>query len=229
MTFLEKLFGTNGEGQPEALTYEQLKAKIEADKKLKLVNLEDGGYVSIDKFNAAETEAKGYKKQLEDAQKEIKSYKDMDIDGIKQAAADYEEKSKKEIADLQKQLSDQKLEFAEDKFLSQYKFADEFAKAGVKAEFRAKGFKYDDNTGTFLGADEYMKGIMESHKGAFLVDDGGKGGDDNGGSGGDGKGGDAGQKQKPSFLGKPGNGGTGGEENAFGFSFMGVRPRPETK
>ena len=49
--FLKKLFGTV-DGQPEALTYEQLEEKIKGDKNLKIVNLTDGGYVAEDKFRA---------------------------------------------------------------------------------------------------------------------------------------------------------------------------------
>ncbi len=233
LEFLEKLFGKTEDGQAEALTYEQLKAKAEEDKDLKVVNLADGGYVSQDKFTASETEAKGYKKQLEDAQKEIKSYKDMDIETIKANAAKYEEDSKKEIAALNKQLADQKRGFAEEKFMAKYKFTDDFARAGVLAEFRTKNFAFDETSGTFAGAEQYMKEIMESHKGAFVVaDDDGKGG--SGGKGGEG--GAGGEhtppENKPSFLGGQGNkggSGAGGETNPFGFNFMGVRPRPDSK
>lgn len=233
MEFLKKLFGTTEDGKAEALTYEQLMEKIKGDKDLKIVNLSDGGYVSQDKFTASETEAKGYKKQLEDAQKEIKSYKDMNIEEIKANAAKYEEDSKKEIAALNKQLADQKRGFAEERFLSKYQFTDDFAKAGVLAEFRTKNFAYDEASGTFAGAEQYMKEIMESHKGAFVIaePDGGKGGKD--GKDGSGAGaGDNGGKDKPSFLGKPGNnnaGGNGGGSDPFGFSFMGVRANPANK
>lgn len=231
MEFLKKLFGEK-DGQPEALTYEELKAKIEGDKSLKLVNLSDGGYVSQEKFTASETEAKGYKKQLEDAQKEIKSYKDMDIETIRANAEKYEKESKEEIAALNQQLADQKRGFAEERFLSKYQFTDDFAKAGVLAEFRTKKFAFDEATGTFAGAEQYMKEIMESHKGAFVIPDpddkGGKGGKEDKGKPSGGNGG-AGSETKPSFLGKPGaNGGAGGADNTnpFGFGFLGVRPNP---
>ena len=52
--FLKKLFETV-DGQPEAMTYEQLEEKIKGDKNLKIVNLADGGYVAEDKFKAKET------------------------------------------------------------------------------------------------------------------------------------------------------------------------------
>ena len=44
------------------------------------------------RIEALETERDGLKTQLNDANTEIQSYKDMDIDGIKQKAADWENK-----------------------------------------------------------------------------------------------------------------------------------------
>ena len=77
--FLKKLFGTV-DGQPEALTYEQLEEKIKGDKNLKIVNLTDGGYVAEDKFRAKETELTGVKQQLTDANTTIQSLKDKGAD-----------------------------------------------------------------------------------------------------------------------------------------------------
>ncbi len=49
-------------------------------------------FVSKNDFDTKNTELKGVKAQLDDANSTIQSYKDMDIDGIKQAAADWETK-----------------------------------------------------------------------------------------------------------------------------------------
>ena len=73
--FLKKLF-KEVDGQPEAITAEELIKRIQADSKLKIVNLEDGGYVAKEKLDAKITELSGVKKQLDDANKEIQSYKD---------------------------------------------------------------------------------------------------------------------------------------------------------
>ena len=62
--FLKKLFGVTEDGQPVALTYEQLAEALTANKELKLVNLADGGYVSKEKFDAKETELAGVRDQL---------------------------------------------------------------------------------------------------------------------------------------------------------------------
>lgn len=235
--FLKKLFGTPKDGeQPKTMTYAELEAAIDAAKDIQVTDLKAGGYVAKEKLDGKIIELDGVKKQLEDANKEIQSYKDMDVEGIKKAASDWETKYKEETKKLQQQLKDQQRQFAEEKFMSGYQFVDDFAKAGVLAEFRSKGFKYDETNGVFLGADEYMKGIMETHKGAFVAkesdrnnnDDAENGGSGNGGNGGN-SGNAGGTKSKPSFLGKPGNqgAGTGGaESNPFGWNFVGVRPNP---
>ncbi len=44
--FLKKLFGKNEDGTPKSLTYDELETAIDGDKKLRIVNLEDGGYVA---------------------------------------------------------------------------------------------------------------------------------------------------------------------------------------
>lgn len=237
--FLKKLFGTPKDGeQPKAMTYDELEAAIDAAKDVQVVDLKAGGYVAKEKLDGKIIELDGVKKQLDDANKEIQSYKEMDVDGIKKSASEWEEKYKEDTKKLQQQLKDQQRQFAEDKFLSNYQFVDDFARAGVLAEFRSKEFKFDEKSGTFLGAEDYMKGIMESHKGAFVVPDAdpdNNGGDGKDGAGDGGNGGNPGAvgtpnpKQKPNFLGQPGNqgGGAGGaENNPFGFNFTGVRPNP---
>ncbi len=234
--FLKKLFGTPKDGeQAKSMTYEELEAAIDAAKDIQIIDLKAGGYVDKGKLDGKITELDGVKKQLEDANKEIQSYKDkdMDIEAVKKSASEWETKYKEETKKLQTQLKDQQRRFAEDKFLSNYQFVDDFARAGVLAEFRSKEFKYDEASDTFLGAEDYMKGIMESHKGAFVVPDADP---DNNGEGGDngGNGGNQNQnpKPKPNFLGQPGNqgGGTGGaESNPFGFNFTGVRPNPNAQ
>lgn len=87
--FLKKLYGTPAEGeQPKSMTYAELEAAIDAAEGLKLINLSDGGYVSQADLDAKVTELMGIRQQLDDANTTIQSYKDMDIDGIRQSAAD---------------------------------------------------------------------------------------------------------------------------------------------
>lgn len=220
--FLKKLFGTV-DGQPESMTAEQLIAKIQADKNLKIVNLADGGYVSEDKFKAKETELSGVKQQLTEANATIQSLKDKDAD-VEKVTKDWETKYNADTKALQDKLDAQERSHQTDMFLSGYKYTSKAAKAGIRAEFESKEFKLEN--GTFLGAADYMKQLMESddYKGAFVVETPG-GNQDNGGDGGNGGNGQQnGQQNLPQFASGTnggnagaGNGG-GGQQISFGFT-----------
>lgn len=202
--FLTKLFGKDADGKPEALTAEQLVEKIKGDKTLNLVNLKDGGYVSKEKFDAKETELSGVKQQLADANTTIQSYKDMDVEGIKKSAQDWEDKYKKDTKALSDKLEAQERSHQTDLFLSGYKFSSKAAQAGIRTMFDAKNFKLEN--GVFLGAADYIKQLQadEDYKGAFVTEEkkpDGAGGEQtpppffaagtNGGQGAGGNGGDA--------------------------------------
>ena len=141
--YLKKLF-KEVDGKPEAITAEELIKRIQADKNLNIVNLKDGGYVSKDKFDAKETELTGIKTQLADANKEIQSYKDMDIEGIKKSAQEWETKYKTDTAALNDKLTAQERKHQTDMFLSGYKFTSKAAQAGIRMEFDKKEFKLED-------------------------------------------------------------------------------------
>lgn len=106
--FLKKLFGTQKDGEePKAMTYAQLEAAIDADKKIQVVDVKAGGYVSKEKLDAKITELDGVRQQLTDANAEIKSYKEMDIDGIKKSAKDWEDKYNHDTQELNDKLAKQ--------------------------------------------------------------------------------------------------------------------------
>nr|DAZ71001.1 MAG TPA: minor structural protein [Caudoviricetes sp.] len=170
--FLKKLYGVPKEGEkPKAMTYEELEAAIDADGSIKLADLSGGGYVSKEKYNAKVTELTGVKQQLTDANTEIQSYKDMDIEGIQKSAKEWEDKYNADTKALEDKLTAQEYSHAADMFMSKYQFTSKPAREGVMAEFNKKGFKLED--GKFLGAEEYMNSLMESedYKGAFKVEE----------------------------------------------------------
>ena len=198
--FIKKLFGKTEDGQPEALTAEALIAKIEADQNLKLVNLTDGGYVSKDKFDAKETELSGVKKSLDDANATIKSYTDMDVEGIKKSAAEWEEKYNADTKALKEQMEAQERSHQTDMFLASYKYTSKAAQSGIRAEFEKQGFKLKD--GVFQGASDYMKGLMENedYKGAVVIEKPDDGDGKDGEGEGNGNGGAGAQNPKPQFA-----------------------------
>lgn len=111
MEFLKELF------KDKALTFDEFKKAVESNKELKLVNLADGGYVAKEKFDTKETELKNANTQLTEANKQIESFKDMDIVGIKQTANDWKTKYEEAQTELVKELEALKLEHAVDRAL----------------------------------------------------------------------------------------------------------------
>lgn len=110
------------------------------------------------------------KTQIEDANKAIQSYKDMDIDSIKKSAEDWETKFK-ELEQNQKVEKEKRIrEERVNAFFNDIKFASESAKAGVIAKFNEKDFKYDEETKTFQGASDWLRDLQERDAGAFLSD-----------------------------------------------------------
>lgn len=110
------------------------------------------------------------KSQIDDATKEIQSYKDMDIDSIKKSASDWETKYN-DLVKEQKEAQEKSIrDERTNAFFNDVKFASESAKAGVIAEFNKKDFKYDEETKKFLGATEWLNDLKEKDTGAFLSD-----------------------------------------------------------
>lgn len=168
--FLKKLFGTPKEGEAsKSMTYDELEAAIDADKKIQVVDIKAGGYVAKETLDAKATELAGVKKQLEDANAEIQSYKDMDIEKVQQSAKEWEEKYKADTAALNKKIEDQATEFAAKEYIGGYNFTSGLAKEAALSAFMKQEFKRDEN-GKFLGADDFMASMKEANPGAFAVE-----------------------------------------------------------
>lgn len=152
------------------------------------------------------TERDGLNAQLVDANKTIKSYTDMDIDGIKKSAADWETKYKNDTKVLKDQLDAANYSFGVERAVSGLKFTSEGAKKSFMADLTAKKLQLQD--GKLLGLDDFVKSYKESDPGAFAKED---------------KTPPAGPA-KPQFTNpNPTASGNGGESNPFGFNFTAVR------
>lgn len=166
MEFLKEILGEE--------LFSQTKEKVDAynqehkNTPVKIVNLSEGNYVSKEKFEAKETEIGDLKTQIDNANEEIQSYKDMDIDSIKESASNWETK----YNDLVKEKEEAKEKSIHDEranaFFNDVKFASEAAKAGVIAQFNEKEFKYDEESKKFLGAKEWLEDLKAKDTGAFL-------------------------------------------------------------
>ena len=170
--FLKKLFGTPKDGeQPKAMTYAELEAAIDGAKDIQVVDLKAGGYVAKSKLDAKITELAGVQQQLTDANTQIQSFKDQDVEGVKKKVSEWETKYNADTQALKDQMVEQARKHAEEMFLSGYKFSSVAAKNGILAELQGKKFQIDDH-GTILGAKEFMQSLMENedYKGAFVTE-----------------------------------------------------------
>ncbi len=159
--------------QAEARLTEINGAEDRRDNPVRFVDLSEGKYVGKEKYTSLQTESSGYKKQLADANREIESYKGMDIDGIKQAAANWEKKYNDDTKALQGQLLDQEKTFAAERYLDGQRIKSPLSRKTILHEFLAKNMEYKD--GKFAGADEYMKTVREQYPDEFEPDESGAG------------------------------------------------------
>lgn len=156
---------------------EEIAEKINAEYEKELSKMKDTA-----EKNGIELE--GVKTQLADANAKIKEFEDLDVDGIKKKAGEWEQKYRTETEALKKQIADKDYEYAVRDFLSGQKFSSELAKSAVFTQMKEKAFKLED--GKLIGADEFMKEIIEKNPNAFessepipkiVTSSGGSGGD----------------------------------------------------
>lgn len=166
---LRELLGEELFGQVDAKIKEHNRTIEDALNHVRFVDLSEGGFVSKEKYKELETAKNGVDKQLKDANATIKSYKDMDIDGIKQSAADWEAKYEKDTAALNEQIETDRKRFAAERFLDGQKIKSPLSRKAILQEFLAQDLAFKD--GAFVGADEYMKDVREKYPDEFETEE----------------------------------------------------------
>ena len=137
------------------------------DEQIDKIMAENGGDIQREqeKLNEKVKELEIVSGQLTEANKTIKSYKDMDIDKIKQSSAEWEEKYNKAMGDLKTERESNLL----DKFLSAVNTHDaDVVKGLLKKEELV--FK-DDNV---LGLDKQIETLKKDKPYLFKEDEGSK-------------------------------------------------------
>lgn len=166
---LREALGEELFSQVEAKLTEINGSKDRKDNPVRYVDLSEGGYVGKENYTRLQTESAGYKKQLDDANGVIKSYKDMDIDGIKQTAKDWETKYTEDTKKLQDQLASQEKTFAAERYLDGQKIKSPLSRKTILNEFLAQNMEFKN--GSFTGADDYMKKVREQYPDEFEAEE----------------------------------------------------------
>lgn len=166
---LKEVLGEELYAQVDAKITEVNSAEDRKSNPVKLVDLSEGTYVGKEKYSSLQTEVKGYKSQLEEAGKTIKSYQEMDIDGIRQSVSEWENKYNEDTQKLQQQLESERKTFAAEKYLDAQKIKSPLSKKTILQEFMGQQFEFKD--GQFAGADEYMKKLREQYPDEFVQEE----------------------------------------------------------
>lgn len=139
------------------------------------------------KNDALTTERDGLKQQLDDANKSIQSYKDMDIDGIKAKAAEWETKYQTDTQALKDKLDAQSYGYAVEKAAADVKFSSNGAKKAFLSDLTEKKLKLTEE-GKLEGFNDFLEQYKKDDPSAFATDGEGKpfvaGGTGGGGGGG---------------------------------------------
>lgn len=176
MKDVKELFDQAEDG---VLSYEQFMDLVK-DNNVKLVDLNEGGYVSKNKFES-ELEAKA--KEIETLNGTI-STRDTDLEALKQqleaAGADTSKLTElqTQLETLQgkydadskaykKQLSEQAYEFAVREFAGTKSFSSQAAKRDFIQSMIAKQLKMEGNS--ILGAEDFTKSYQEANADAFMT------------------------------------------------------------
>ena len=223
MDFLKQLFGDG-----EALTYEQLAQKAQAAG-INAVNLSEGRYVSVDKFN---DKVNSLNQQVTDLNGQL-TQRDSDMstlqESLKAAQADAGKLAEVQasLTTLQGQYAQQKTDYEEKLSRQSYEyrvreeagklhFSSVSAKKAFVQEALAQNFKQDGET--LLGYNDFVAKYKTDDPTAFVPEtppaDEKKPGDDG--------------KNPPSIVlptGTKGNDPAGKNTGGFAFTFHGVRPK----
>lgn len=118
-----------------------------------------------EKVKTLEAEVNNTKELLTNANKEIDSYKSMDIEAIKKSAEDYKTKYETAEKEHQAQLSQIEYDNKLGKYVDKLNLKNDIYKNAVISQIKEKGLKFDGDT--LLGGEELVKGFKEQYADAF--------------------------------------------------------------
>lgn len=165
MEFLKQILGDDLYSQVESKVNSYNSDEKNKNNQVKIVNLSEGNYVGKDKFDAKETEIADLKQQLNDANKQIEDFKEMDIDSIKKTADDYKQKFEQAQKDSEAKINEIKYDTYLSDYIKSLEMTDEVHAENLKKQIKEKELKFED--GKLLGGDDFVKSYKEKHPNAF--------------------------------------------------------------
>ena len=137
------------------------------DEQIQSIQAESGKEIQKYKDENATLKADNDNKQelLDNANKEIDSYKSMDIDAIKKSAEDYKTKYETAENDYKAKIAEMELNNKLEKYVDGLNLKNDIYKKEVISRIKEKELKFDGDT--LLGGEELVKGFKEQYAEAF--------------------------------------------------------------
>ena len=147
---------------------------LELDKEtIDTIMAEHGKLVTADKEKIVvlQEDLKTKENLIETANKEIESYKSLDIETIKKNADDYKSKFEEAESNYKKELSKRDyIDALKESFsVNGLEFSSEYAKKGIMDDLLSKDLKYDN--GKLLGVEDAIKELQTQQPKAFVIKD----------------------------------------------------------
>ena len=120
-------------------------------------------YREAQEFKKLNTELEGIKGQLSQANEQIAGFKELDIEGVKQKAAEWEQKYNQAAENSAREIEQLKFDFALDRELTKAQARNPKA---VKALLDRDALKYDK--GKIIGLEEQLETLKKKEDSAFL-------------------------------------------------------------
>ena len=137
--------------------------EVPEEKKQGLESEFSESYREAQEFKELNTELEGIKGQLSQANEQIAGFKELDIEGVKQKAAEWEQKYNQAAENSAREIEQLKFDFALDKELTKAQARNPKA---VKALLDRDALKYDK--GKIIGLEEQLETLKKGEDSAFL-------------------------------------------------------------
>lgn len=137
------------------------------DEQIQSIQAESGKEIQKykDENTTLKADNENKKELLENANKEISSYKNMDIEGIKKSADDYKTKYEEAEKDYQAKIKQMEYENKLEKYVGTLNLKNDIYKNAVISRIKEKELKFDGDN--LLGGEEFIKGFKEQYSEAF--------------------------------------------------------------
>lgn len=165
MEFLKQILGDDLYSQVESKVNSYNSDEKNKNNQVKIVNLSEGNYVGKDKFDAKETEITDLKQQLNNANKQIDDFKEMDIDSIKKTADEYKQKFEQAQKEADTKIKEMQYNSDLTEYMKTLKINDEVHAENLKKMIKDKKLPFEN--GKLIGGDDVVNMYKEKYPSVF--------------------------------------------------------------